>query len=78
MRNVPADRDALELACGRGTWTPRLLAHATTVTAVDAAPEMLARAAARVRDRRVRFIQAGLFGWQPDRRYDIVFFGFWL
>ena len=26
----------------------------------------------------MRFIQADLFGWAPDRRYDVVFFGFWL
>lgn len=70
--------DVLELACGPGTWTPRLLVHATTVTAVDAAPEMLAIARKRVPDRRVQFVQADLFGWSPDRRYDVVFFGFWL
>jgi trans-aconitate methyltransferase len=55
-----------------------LLSHADDVTAVDAAPEMLQIAAAKVRDRRVRFVQADLFSWQPDRRYDVVFFGFWL
>jgi hypothetical protein len=27
---------------------------------------------------RVRFVQADLFGWRPDRRYDVVFFAFWL
>ena len=68
----------LELACGFGAWTERLLEHATSVTAVDAAPEMLARAKARVGESRVRFIQADLFTWTPDRRYDAVFFGFWL
>src|SRR5215469_4119502 len=68
----------LELACGPGVWTPQLLRHATHVTAVDASPEMLAIAAARVRDHRVRFVQADLFTWVPDRRYDVVFFGFWL
>jgi SAM-dependent methyltransferase len=68
----------LELACGPGTWTERLLRHATSLTAVDAAPEMLARAKARVGEDRVRFIQADLFTWAPDRRYDVVFFGFWL
>jgi O-methyltransferase involved in polyketide biosynthesis len=26
----------------------------------------------------VRFVQADLFAWRPDRRYDVVFFGFWL
>jgi SAM-dependent methyltransferase len=71
----------LELACGPGVWTGPLLRHATDVTAVDASPEMLAIAAARTREvggERVRFIQADLFSWTPDRRYDLVFIGFWL
>ena len=68
----------LELACGTGVWTELLLRYATSVTAVDASPEMLAIASARVSDERVRFIQADLFTWAPDRRYDVVFFGFWL
>jgi SAM-dependent methyltransferase len=68
----------LELACGPGVWTGQLLRHAADVTAVDASPEMLAVAAARVGDERVRFVQADLFAWEPDRRYDVVFFGFWL
>lgn len=68
----------LELACGPGLWTGRLLRHATDVTAVDASPEMLAIAAAWVGDQRVRFVQADLFAWAPDRRYDVVFIGFWL
>ena len=71
--------DVLELACGPGTWTPRLLRHAGTVTAVDASPEMLDIAARRVAsDPRVRFVNADLFEWRPGRRYDVVFFGFWL
>jgi SAM-dependent methyltransferase len=68
----------LELACGPGVWTTQLLQHATDITAVDASPEMLAMAAARAGHDRVRFIQADLFAWAPDRRYDVVFFGFWL
>jgi trans-aconitate methyltransferase len=70
--------DVLELACGPGTWTQQLLGHAATVTAVDAAPEMLARAQARVGEGRVRFVQADLFEWTPELKYDFVFFGFWL
>ena len=62
----------LELACGRGAWTSQLLRHATDVTAVDASPEMLAIAATRAGSERVRFIQADLFAWEPDRRYDVV------
>jgi 2-polyprenyl-3-methyl-5-hydroxy-6-metoxy-1,4-benzoquinol methylase len=68
----------LELACGQGAWTPKLLRHADTVTALDASPEMLAIAADRVRDQRVTFVQADVFAWQAARRYDVVFFGFWL
>jgi SAM-dependent methyltransferase len=68
----------LEIACGPGTWTDQLARHAESVTAVDASPEMLALAAERVTSDRVRFIQANLFEWTPDRRYDAVFFGFWL
>jgi trans-aconitate methyltransferase len=48
------------------------------VTALDAAPEMLALARNRVADPRVKFVCADLFTWRPDRRYDVVFFGFWL
>jgi SAM-dependent methyltransferase len=68
----------LELACGPGLWTGQLLRYAADVTAVDASPEMLAIAAARVGRERVRFIQADLFTWRPGRLYDVVFIGFWL
>jgi ubiquinone/menaquinone biosynthesis C-methylase UbiE len=68
----------LELACGPGTWTAQLLRHADTVTALDASPEMLAIARGRVRDERVTFVRADVFEWEPDRHYDVVFFGFWL
>jgi hypothetical protein len=40
---------------------------------------MLAIAAGRVPGGApVRFIEADLFTWEPDRRYDVVFMGFWL
>jgi SAM-dependent methyltransferase len=68
----------LELACGPGVWTGQLLRHASDVTAVDGSPEMLAIAAARLGPGQLRLVQADLFGWVPDRRYDVVFFGFWL
>jgi SAM-dependent methyltransferase len=70
--------DVLELACGPGLWTDQLLRHATTVTAVDASPEMLAIASTRVNSERVRFLRGDIFTWRPDRGYDVVFFGFWL
>ena len=68
----------LELACGPGGWTSQLLKHAESVTAIDASAEMIAIATSRVRDPRVRFVRANIFEWKPDRRYDVVFFGFWL
>lgn len=69
----------LELACGPGGWTQRLLRYAESITAVDSSPEMLAIASSRIEhDLRVRFVKADLFRWRPDRAYDAVFFGFWL
>ena len=73
--------DVLELACGTGLWTHLLVGSAgvASVTAVDGAPEMLALARERVGpEAPVRFVQADLFSWRPDRRYDAVWFGFWL
>ena len=70
--------DVLELACGPGVWTEQLLRTADSVTAVDASPEMLARARARVGAARVRFVQADLFAYEIEDEYDLVFFGFWL
>ena len=70
--------DVLELACGAGIWTPRLARSATSITALDAAPEMLARARARKGVESVDFVEADLFAWRPDHRYATVFFGFWV
>ena len=70
--------DVLELACGPGTWTRMLAERARTVTAVDGAPEMLALAAERATGEHVSFVEANLFEWRPARRYDGVFFGFFL
>jgi SAM-dependent methyltransferase len=78
LKSFRPSGDVLELACGPGTWTPHLAEQADSVTAVDASPEMLAIAATRISEDAVRFIEADLFSWRPDRRYDAVFFGFWL
>ncbi|AXK37657.1 class I SAM-dependent methyltransferase [Streptomyces armeniacus] len=78
LERLPVSGDVLELACGSGQWTQLLASRVRSLTAVDAAPEMLALARQRVPDRAVRFRQIDLFDWQPDRRYDTVFFAFWL
>lgn len=80
VRELPELGDVLELACGTGQWTLLLAGRAATLTAVDAAPEMLAIARQRVAGagHTVEFVRADLFGWRPPRRYDTVFFAFWL
>jgi len=68
----------LELACGTGIWTKKLVAISHQLTALDAAPEMLAINQQAVTAPNIRYIQADLFEWEPDRQYDLVFFAFWL
>jgi SAM-dependent methyltransferase len=68
----------LELACGTGQWTVELARHATTVTAVDAAPEALAVCRRRASAAHVHLVEADLFTWRPPERYDLVFFSGWL
>lgn len=70
--------EVLELACGTGWWTAELARYAGRVTALDASPEVLALNRARVGGAAVRHVQAEIFGWRPDQRYDTVFFSFWL
>ncbi len=71
--------EVLELACGTGLWTRRLVDYATHVTAVDAAPEVLAINRARVGDRLVTYVEADVFAWEPaPAAYDVCLFSFWL
>ncbi len=73
--------DVLELACGTGWWTQRLAQTASTLTCVDASPEVIGLNQARLAAagyRHARYIQADLFAWRPEGKYDVVFFSFWL
>lgn len=70
--------EALELAPGTGIWTERLVRTASTVTAVDASPEMIEINRAKVSSNRVTYVLADLFSWQPERVYDAVLFCFWI
>ncbi len=83
LANVLPYRRALELACGTGLWTERLAAHADSVTAVDAAPEMLEINRTRldrssIAQATVEYVETDIFQWHPPHRYDLVFFSFWL
>lgn len=68
----------LELACGTGLWTQHLIRFAHSVTAVDASNEVLAINQSRTDSANVRYVEANIFEWHPDRHYDVVFFSFWL
>jgi demethylmenaquinone methyltransferase/2-methoxy-6-polyprenyl-1,4-benzoquinol methylase len=73
--------DVLELACGTGIWTERLVRTAASLTCVDAAPEMIEINRERLTSAGVplpRYMTADIFEWAPSERYDVVFFGFWL
>jgi demethylmenaquinone methyltransferase/2-methoxy-6-polyprenyl-1,4-benzoquinol methylase len=71
----------LELAAGTGLWTQRLVRSAISVTAVDSSPEVLAINRERTDDvgrAPVEYVVADLFTWEPPRRFDVVFFSFWI
>jgi SAM-dependent methyltransferase len=70
--------DILELACGTGLRTAKLLPFADSLTAVDGSAEMLAIHASRFDSTEIEQVQADLFNWTPSRQYDVVYFGFWL
>jgi SAM-dependent methyltransferase len=70
--------DILELACGTGLWTQLLASFADRLIAVDASPEVIELNQSRIQSKYVKYIVADLFNWTPTRKFDFVFFGFWL
>ena len=73
----PVD-EVLELAAGTGIWTERLVKLAHHMTVVDTSPEMIAINRAKLPDANISYVQQDIFAWEPDRKYDLVFFSFWL
>jgi 2-polyprenyl-3-methyl-5-hydroxy-6-metoxy-1,4-benzoquinol methylase len=78
MAEMDPSGRVLELACGTGVWTEALADVAETVVAIDAAPEMVAIARARVRSGNVRFEVTDVFSWTTEDRFDVIFFAAWL
>jgi demethylmenaquinone methyltransferase/2-methoxy-6-polyprenyl-1,4-benzoquinol methylase len=71
--------DILEIACGTGWWTSRLVDQHRRVTAVDASPEAISINRSRVASGRVEYVVADVFEWAPpSAAFDGIFFGFWL
>lgn len=81
LAEIPIDGcEVLELAPGTGIWTEPLAERASSVTVVDASPEMIDINRARLGDAatRVDYVLADLFSWEPERRFDAVVFCFWI
>ena len=72
-----AGKRVLEIACGTGYWTHFLAAVASEVVAIDATPETLAIASARVVDRKVAFLVADAYDLPPLVTLEAAFAGFW-
>jgi SAM-dependent methyltransferase len=74
----PRGGTVLQLDCRSGMWLQVLGEHAHQVTAIDPSPKDLKVAAWRIRDKpvrdRVRFVERDFFDWEPDQRFDVVFF----
>ena len=70
--------DVLELACGTGLFTRLIAPRVARLVAVDASTEVIEINRARVGAGNVDYVQADLFAWRPARRYDAIFFSFWL
>jgi demethylmenaquinone methyltransferase/2-methoxy-6-polyprenyl-1,4-benzoquinol methylase len=74
-----AGRRVLEVACGTGYWTQFIAATASTIVAVDAAPETLAIARQRKPMRNVEFVVGDAYDLRPELgAFDAAFAGFWL
>lgn len=78
LRAFSVSGEVLELAGGTGWWTERLARSADHLTVIDASPEVLTINRARTRRADIVYVVADLFAWAPEKRYDVVFFSFWL
>jgi SAM-dependent methyltransferase len=75
-----ATGEVLELACGTGLFTRRLVREATRLTAIDVSKGVLEINRRRVADPSVVYVHGDLFEWEPPagRRYDAIFSSFLL
>ncbi|MBW0015421.1 class I SAM-dependent methyltransferase [Mycobacterium sp.] len=78
LEQIGSIGSVLELAGGTGWWSGRLAERANSLTVVDSSPEALNINRERVSRNDITYVVADIFTWRPDRRYDTVFFSFWL
>ncbi len=70
--------DVLEFAGGTGIWSARLADAAESLTVVDASEEMIEINRSKVGEGEAQYIHHDIFSFEPKRKFDLVFFGFWL
>lgn len=70
--------ETLELAAGTGLWTSLLKQYAIKISALDFSTEVLRLNSERNGSSNIRYTSADIFSWVPDKKYDFVFFSFWL
>lgn len=58
-------------------WTEALARRTGELTAIDASPQAIGIARRRC-PATVRFVRADILRWVPERRYQLIFFAFWL
>lgn len=79
LANLGPVNEALELAAGTGIWTVELAKIAQHVTAIDAVPQVLAIAEAKLAaEDHITYVVEDVFEWEPEKTYDLVVFAFWL
>ena len=69
---VNAESRVLELGCGTGRVTARLLERASVVVGVDLSETMLARARAKLASTASTFVHADITTLQLDREFDLI------
>jgi ubiquinone/menaquinone biosynthesis C-methylase UbiE len=75
---VLTGRTVLEIACGTGYWTQFIAPVATSVLAIDSAPETLRIAKQRITAANVRFEVGDAYALaRSERAFDAAFAGFW-
>jgi ubiquinone/menaquinone biosynthesis C-methylase UbiE len=79
LPTVFAGASVLEVACGTGYWTQFIAPVATSVLALDSAPETIRIAEARVPQGKVAFVVGDAYALPvADRRFGAGFAGFWI
>lgn len=68
----------MEIACGTGWWTQELVKYADHITAVDAVKEVLAICKKNIKSKKVTYIQKDIFFLKLQKKFNVVFFSFWV